>query len=202
MKGSTHLRRSWLALAGLAVMFLLLGVPAAHSQTATTGDIVGVVTDSSGAVVPNAKVTIKFTDTNESHSAVTSPSGQYRFALLQAGEYFVSGEATGLKSKIEKFTLFAGHETAINLTIPLKGTNAVAGRRRRYHHHRLHRARDHPRQGLRRFRHQRPSRSHKPIPPQWLRRHGPLPQHQQLRRQQQPARRQRGSRGIRDRQRL
>ena len=125
MKGSTHLRRSWLALAGLAVMFLLLGVPAAHSQTATTGDIVGVVTDSSGAVVPNAKVTIKFTDTNESHSAVTSPSGQYRFALLQAGEYFVSGEATGLKSKIEKFTLIAGNETAINLTLTVQGTQEV-----------------------------------------------------------------------------
>src|ERR1017187_3000574 len=114
MKGSTHLRRSWLALAGLAVMLLLIGVPAAHSQTATTGDIVGVVTDSSGAVVPNAKVTIKFTDTNESHSAVTSSSGQYRFALLQAGEYYVSGEATGLKYKIQKFTLIAGNETAIN----------------------------------------------------------------------------------------
>src|ERR1022692_1183024 len=125
MKGSTHLRRSWLALAGLAVMFLLLGVPAAHSQTATTGDIVGVVTDSSGAVVPNAKVTIKYADTNESHSGTSDASGAYRFSLLQPGDYFVTGEATGLKSKIEKFTLIAGRETAINLTLAVLGTQEV-----------------------------------------------------------------------------
>src|ERR1017187_6704401 len=125
MKGSTHFQRSWLALAGLAVMLLLLGVPAAYGQTATTGDIVGVVTDSSGAVVPNAKVTIKYADTNESHSGTSDASGAYRFSLLQPGDYFVTGEATGLKSKIEKFTLIAGRETAINLTLAVLGTQEV-----------------------------------------------------------------------------
>src|ERR1035441_9919459 len=125
MKGSTHLRRSWLALAGLSVMFLLLGVPAAHSQTATTGDIVGTVSDASGAVVPNAKVTVKFVDTNESHSGVSNASGTYRFSLLQPGDYFVTGEAVGLKSKIQKFTLLAGQETSINLTLNVQGTQEV-----------------------------------------------------------------------------
>src|ERR1017187_6710115 len=125
MKGSTHLRRSWLALASLAVMLLLLGVPAAHSQTATTGDIVGVVTDSSGAVVPNAKVTAKFADTNETHLQTANSSGGYRFTLMQPGDYYVSGETTGLKSKIEKFTLIAGQETAINLTLAVQGTQEV-----------------------------------------------------------------------------
>src|ERR1022692_958703 len=125
MKGSTHLRRSWLALASLAVMLLLLGVPAAHSQTATTGDIVGVVTDSSGAVVPNAKVTAKFASTNESRTVVTNSSGEYRFTLMQPGDYLVTGEATGLKSKVEKFTLIASQETAINLTLAVQGTQEV-----------------------------------------------------------------------------
>lgn len=36
---------------------------------------------------------------------VTNASGQYRFALLQPGDYEVIGEATSLKSKAEKFTL-------------------------------------------------------------------------------------------------
>jgi hypothetical protein len=106
-------------------MFLLIGAPAAYSQTATTGDIVGVVTDASGAVVPNAKVTIKYADTSESHSDVTNSSGGYRFSLLQPGDYFVSGEATGLKSKMEKFTLLAGQETSINLTLAVQGTQEV-----------------------------------------------------------------------------
>ena len=125
MRGSMYLKRSWLAVAGLCVMVLVLGVPAVYGQTATTGDIVGVVTDASGAVVPNAKVTIKYADTNESHSGTSNSSGAYRFSLLQPGDYFVSGEATGLKSKIEKFTLIAGRETAINLTLAVQGTQEV-----------------------------------------------------------------------------
>jgi len=125
MKGSTRLRRSWLALAGLAVMLLLLGVPAAHSQTMTTGDIVGVVTDASGAVVPNAKVTAKFADTNETHTETANGSGQYRFSLMQPGDYFVTGESTGLKSKTEKFTLIPGQATSINLTLQVQGTQEV-----------------------------------------------------------------------------
>ena len=125
MRGSVYLKRSWLAVAGLCVMVLVLGAPAAHSQTMTTGDIVGTVTDASGAVVPNAKVTVKFTDTNETHSVLTSPSGTYRFSLLQAGDYFVTGESTGLKSKVEKFTLIAGNETAINLALAVQGSVEV-----------------------------------------------------------------------------
>jgi len=106
-------------------MLLFVGVPAAHSQTMTTGDIVGVVTDASGAVVPNAKVTAKFADTNETHTETANGSGQYRFTLMQPGDYYVSGEATGLKSKTEKFTLIAGQATAINLTLNVQGTQEV-----------------------------------------------------------------------------
>jgi hypothetical protein len=120
-----YLRRSWLALAGLALMLLLVGVPAAHSQTMTTGDIVGIVTDASGAVVPNAKVTAKFADTNETHTETANASGQYRFALLQPGDYYVTGEATGLKSKTEKFTLIAGQEASVNLVLSVQGTQEV-----------------------------------------------------------------------------
>jgi len=125
MKGSRDFKRFWLAAAGLSVMLLLFGVPAAHSQTMTTGDIVGVVSDPSGAVVPNAKVTAKFVSTNESHTAVSNSSGEYRFTLMQAGDYLVTGESTGLKSKVEKFTLIGGNEVSINLTLTVQGTQEV-----------------------------------------------------------------------------
>lgn len=119
------LRRVVPALSGLLMLFLLAAVPAAHSQTMTTGDIVGTVTDATGAVVPNAKVTVRFVDTNESRSVVSSPSGEYRFSLMQPGDYLVTGEATGLKSRAEKFTLLVGQETAINLKLEVKGTTEV-----------------------------------------------------------------------------
>src|SRR5580698_7204505 len=85
---------------GLASLLLLATV--SFSQTMTTGDIVGTATDVSGAIVPNATVTIKLVDTNETHSAKTNTNGQYRFSLLQPGDYTVTADATGLKSKTEK----------------------------------------------------------------------------------------------------
>ena len=124
-RSSLILKQSWLAWAGLLIAVLFAAVPAAHSQTMTTGDIVGTVTDASGAVVPNAKVTAKLLATNETHTATASASGAYRFALMQPGEYLVTGEATGLKSRTEKFTLLAGLETAINLKLEVQGTQEV-----------------------------------------------------------------------------
>ena len=91
----------------------------------TTGDIVGTVNDTSGAVVPNAKVTAKQVETNSLHTATTSGQGTYRFSLLPPGVYEVTGEATGLKSKTEQFTLLVGQETAINLKLEVKGTQEV-----------------------------------------------------------------------------
>jgi hypothetical protein len=120
-------RRSWLRHVAAACFLSALPIlaPAAFGQTMTTGDIVGVVTDATGAVVPAAKITIRFADTNETHSAVTNASGQYRFALLQPGDYEVIGEATGLKSKTEKFTLLVGQESAINLKLEVQTANVT-----------------------------------------------------------------------------
>src|ERR1700729_528225 len=104
-------KRSGLRYIATACLFAALTMfwePAGFSQTMTTGDIVGTVTDATGAAVPGAKVTAKFSDTNEAHSAVTNSVGEYRFSLLQPGDYEVTCEATGLKSKTAKFTLLLG----------------------------------------------------------------------------------------------
>lgn len=125
MKGSPFFKRLWPAMSGLSILLFLAQAPGAYGQTMTTGDIVGTVTDASGAVVPNAKVTAKLTATNETHSGVTNGSGEYRFSLMQPGDYLVTGEATGLKSRTEKFTLLVGQETAINLKLEVQGTQEV-----------------------------------------------------------------------------
>ncbi|MEI9972103.1 MAG: carboxypeptidase regulatory-like domain-containing protein [Ignavibacteriota bacterium] len=91
----------------------------------TTGDIVGTVSDASGAVVPNAKVTARLVATNETHAATTNAQGAYRFSLLPPGEYEVSGEAVGLRSHTERFTLLIGQESSINLKLEVKGTQEV-----------------------------------------------------------------------------
>jgi hypothetical protein len=125
MRDTRFLNRFLPALSGLSMLLLLAAMPAAYSQTMTTGDIVGTVADSTGAVVPGAKVTAKFVDTNEVHTTVSNQSGEYRFSLLQPGDYLVTAEATGLKSRTEKFTLLVGQETAINLKLEVQGTTEV-----------------------------------------------------------------------------
>jgi hypothetical protein len=72
--------------------FLICLVPAAEAQNAA--DIVGTVTDPSGAAVPSAKVTIVNLGTNVSRSAQTGASGDYPFTLLPVGRYSTSSAPT------------------------------------------------------------------------------------------------------------
>src|SRR5580692_1908028 len=90
----------YIATACLFAALMMLWAPAGFSQTMTTGDVVGTVTDASGAVVPKATVTIKLTSENTVRTETTDNSGHYRFSLLPPGEYEMEAGATGLKSKI------------------------------------------------------------------------------------------------------
>ncbi len=66
----------------------------------TTGSILGTVTDSSGAVVPGATVTVANMDTNISSSFLTNGSGDYVATLLPIGRYSVAVETRGFKKSI------------------------------------------------------------------------------------------------------
>lgn len=60
------------------------------AQSTTTGDISGVVTDQSGAVVPGATVTLKSSETGRTSITKTNSTGGYRFSLLSPGPYSIS----------------------------------------------------------------------------------------------------------------
>src|SRR5579864_3892768 len=82
----------------VAVSALALFSLAAVAQSITSGDIAGVVTDPSGAVVPSAKVTATNDNTGVSHSTATNGEGFYRFSFLQPGPYTVTAEAKGFQT--------------------------------------------------------------------------------------------------------
>ena len=87
---------TWLR--GIALGFL--GVPLLTillAQSAGTGGLTGTVTDSSGAVVPNATVTVTNQDTSQERTANTGGDGVYRLALLPPGTYKVKIVANGFK---------------------------------------------------------------------------------------------------------
>jgi hypothetical protein len=65
---------------------------------ANQGAIAGVVEDSSGAVVPNARLTATEKSTGTVYHAVTSSAGSYRFPNLSIGTYDLTVSATGFKS--------------------------------------------------------------------------------------------------------
>jgi hypothetical protein len=65
----------------------------------STGTIVGVVEDSSGAVVPNAQVNLKQTATGETRQTITTGSGEFNVPFLQTGPYSVTVSASGFKTK-------------------------------------------------------------------------------------------------------
>ena len=85
-----------LSLFAVLVCFALLCAVGARAQE--TGDIVGTVTDSTGAVVPNATVTLTNTLTNVTQTAQTAGDGNYLFTLLQVGTYVVKVQASGFKT--------------------------------------------------------------------------------------------------------
>ena len=72
------------------------------SAQLTTADILGTVTDASGAVIPNATVVIKNLGTNEERTVKTTSTGDYTINLLPVGHYSVSVKATGFEASITK----------------------------------------------------------------------------------------------------
>jgi len=79
----------------LSVLVLaLLMTPSLVAQSLVSGDLTGTVTDPSGAVVPNATVTLKSNGTGATRNTTSTNNGSYRFSLLQPGSYTVSASAS------------------------------------------------------------------------------------------------------------
>jgi carboxypeptidase family protein len=82
------------------------------------GTITGTVTDSTGAAVPGASVTVTNTATNANSTAVTTNEGVYSIPALQPGAYRVRIEKSGFKrSEIAQVTVAVGSTVAANVTM-------------------------------------------------------------------------------------
>lgn len=82
-----------------ALLVVAAFAPAAWTQTVST-QILGMVTDSSGAVVAGAKVTAKHIATGDVRNTTSNETGNYVFPLLEIGEYELSCSAAGFKSEV------------------------------------------------------------------------------------------------------
>jgi len=102
---------------GLALTIALLSVPMI-SQT-VTGRILGTITDSTGAAIRGANVTITDTQRGITRNLVTDDSGAYVAPTLSPGVYKVRAEAKGFKT-VERVNIpvEVAQDVAIDLTLP------------------------------------------------------------------------------------
>src|SRR5438552_18793834 len=84
----------------LAIAAFLVLLPAAWAQS--TSAIQGSVLDSSGAVVPNAKVTIRNLATTAERTTDTNSSGTYEVTSLPQGTYDVEVVMRGFQHVVER----------------------------------------------------------------------------------------------------
>ena len=81
-----------------ALLLFLLGMSCKlFAQAGATGTILGTVTDSAGAVVPNATITVTNTGTKSAFQTVTNSAGDYNAPALNPGTYTVSARSTRVR---------------------------------------------------------------------------------------------------------
>src|SRR5882724_4138882 len=85
--------------------------------------MVGTVTDQTGAMVPNASITITNLDKNQSRQMKSNEAGQFVVADLLIGHYTVRAEASGFKVAEQKnITLNVGDRDRIDLKLEIGNT--------------------------------------------------------------------------------
>jgi hypothetical protein len=93
--------------------FIALSATIAIAQS-DQGSLSGNVLDSTGALVPNAEITLTGAGTGVVHKTTASSSGAYHFPYLQVGVYNVTATATGFKTSEQ-----TGIEVQVNTTAAL-----------------------------------------------------------------------------------
>jgi hypothetical protein len=97
-----------------------------HAQTATTSTVTGAVSDSTKAVVPNAKVELVDLGTSEKFTTTTGSDGGYTFASVKPGNYRVAVSAKGFRQAIVSgLKVEVGKSAQINLVLEVGAVTEV-----------------------------------------------------------------------------
>jgi hypothetical protein len=110
------MKTTWFSVrAGLIALVVVTGLFAAFN----TGDVVGVVTDPAGALVPNAKVTITSKETGETRTVNTDAEGRFALNQLKIGLYEIRAEAPGFRVAATEVTVRSGetHNVSFKLEV-------------------------------------------------------------------------------------
>src|SRR5438046_9455252 len=95
----------------VGTLFLMLSAVALFGQS-ERGTITGTVTDSTGAAVPQAKITATSDATNVAATTSSNDAGDYTLPNLPAGQYTVPIEDEGFSSSVRSAIKLAGSASA------------------------------------------------------------------------------------------
>ena len=110
-----RIRRHVAAILAIAAIFFL---SASRAEAQFASAIEGTVTDSSGAVVPGATVTLTNLETSAAQTSHTNDAGYYRFSSLGNGLYSVRVSLQGFKTVIQdQIRLQVAETRTINLVM-------------------------------------------------------------------------------------
>src|SRR5579872_821657 len=108
----------------LNILLLLSLLPATVFGQYGTGVILGAIKDASGAVIPNATVTVRNDATNEKRELKTDADGFYRFNALPSGTYTISATAPSFRtSTVEKTVLQVNSEVRADIVMQVGNVN-------------------------------------------------------------------------------
>jgi len=96
----------------ILVLAMLLGLGLAVQGQTSRGTVSGTVTDSSGAVVAGATVTLSSRETTLTRTATTNDSGFYRFDAVDLGNYSVTIESKGFGTLTKTNVVVSANQTS------------------------------------------------------------------------------------------
>ena len=109
-----------------AVLFALLTFGAFRAfPQAETGQIVGTVTDPSGALIPGANVIVRSVATGAARTGTTTDSGSFTFTNLQPDVYEVSATAPGFNTLRQQITITVGSKLGLDLKLEVGKAETV-----------------------------------------------------------------------------
>src|SRR5262245_22146318 len=93
------------------------------AQSTTTGGLTGVVTDPSGAIVPDAIVELKDNAKGDTQSTRTNTDGEYLYSFLRPGNFTLTVTHPGFKATSRVLDISLGPPATMNVQLALESAD-------------------------------------------------------------------------------
>jgi len=106
----------------IAALFIFL-TAALVASAQSSGSVAGIVADPTGAIIPNASVTITNPVSGLNRQTKTDANGHYQFINLPLNAYAISASADGFATLTENITVSSNVATPVNIKLDISGTS-------------------------------------------------------------------------------